>query len=173
MYSITLYSWPTSLIKIVEKFVWNFIWSGDVDKRKLVIISWKKVCRPYSQGGLNIRSLSNLNKASNLKLRWSFFNSKSSWAKLLQSRVVRGKHFIQHHIDSSIWSSIKVEVSTMFQNLIWLLGNGENINFWNDNWCCTSLSDLFNIPDHISKSLSSRVSDYILDGQWNLPPQLT
>jgi hypothetical protein len=68
MYSITLYSWPTSLIKIVEKFVWNFIWSGDVDKRKLVIISWKKVCRPYSQEGL-----SNLNKASNLKLRWSFF----------------------------------------------------------------------------------------------------
>jgi hypothetical protein len=173
MYSITLYSWPTSLIKNIEKFVRNFIWSGDVDKRKLVTISWKKVCRPYSQGGLNIRSLSKLNKASNLKLCLSFFNSKSSWAKLLQSTVVRGKHFIQHHIHSSIWSSIKVEVSTMFQNLIWLLGNGENINFWNDNWCCTSLSDLFNIPDHISKSLSSRVSDYILDGQWNLPPQLT
>jgi hypothetical protein len=34
----------------------------------LVTVSWKKICRPYSQGGLNIRSLTMLNSASNLKL---------------------------------------------------------------------------------------------------------
>ncbi|GAU37904.1 hypothetical protein TSUD_163410 [Trifolium subterraneum] len=61
----------------------------------------------------------------------------------------------------------------MFQNSIWLLGNGEDINFWNDNWCGTPLSDTFNIPDQIKQSLSSKVSDYIFNGQWNLPCQLT
>jgi hypothetical protein len=68
IYSITLYSWPASMIKKIEKDVKNFIWSGDVDKRKLVTVAWKKICRTFSQGGLNLRSLSNLNKASNLKL---------------------------------------------------------------------------------------------------------
>jgi hypothetical protein len=61
----------------------------------------------------------------------------------------------------------------MFQNSIWLLGNGEDINFWNDNWCGTPLSNTFNIPDQIKQSLSSKVSDYIFNGQWNLPCQLT
>jgi len=68
IYSISLYSWLVSLIKQVEQKIRNFIWSGDQDKRKLVTIAWKKLCRPFSQGGLNIRSLDSLNNATNLKL---------------------------------------------------------------------------------------------------------
>jgi hypothetical protein len=51
IYSITLYSWPVSLIKMVEKDIKNFIWSGDVEKGKLVTIAWKKLCRPLSLKG--------------------------------------------------------------------------------------------------------------------------
>jgi ribonuclease HI len=101
------------------------------------------------------------------------FHSDSSWAKLLQARAIRGKKVIHHHIYSSLWSSIKEEVSIMFDNSIWLLGNGKDINFWNDNWCGPSLSEVFNIPDHISQNLTSSVSDYILNGSWNIPPQLS
>ncbi|KAK2417490.1 hypothetical protein QL285_039786 [Trifolium repens] len=161
------------MIKKIEKYVKNFIWSGDVDKRKLVTVAWNKICRPFSQGGLNLRSLSNLNKASNLKLCWALFNSQTSWAKLLQARVMRGKKFIHHHIFSSIWSSIKEEVSLILDNSVWLLGTGTNINFWNDYWCGSILSEVFNIPSHISQVLTSTVSDYIYNGQWNIPLQLS
>ncbi|GAU51938.1 hypothetical protein TSUD_417200 [Trifolium subterraneum] len=137
-YSITLYSWPISLLKDLETNVRNFVWSGDVEKRKLVTVSWKK----------------------------------SAWAQLLRDKVFRGRKVIQHHIYSSLWSSIKEEVGTIFENSIWLLGNGENINFWTDNWCGTALCDLFNIPPSISRSLTSTVSDYIHNGQWNIPSQL-
>jgi hypothetical protein len=61
IYSISLYSWHVSLIKEVEKNIRNFIWSGDPDKRKLVTVSWKKLCRPFAQGGLGLRSLTSLN----------------------------------------------------------------------------------------------------------------
>ncbi|GAU46322.1 hypothetical protein TSUD_401930 [Trifolium subterraneum] len=47
-YSITLYSWPVALLKDIEKCIRNFIWSRDIDKRKLVTISWQEICRPYS-----------------------------------------------------------------------------------------------------------------------------
>jgi hypothetical protein len=118
IYSISLYSWPISLIKEVEKNIRNFIWSGDPDKRKLVTVSWKKLCRPFAQGGLGLRSLTSLNSASNLRLCWSLLNSNCSWASLLKDRVIRGNKIIHHHISSSIWSSIKEEYSVIDENSI-------------------------------------------------------
>jgi hypothetical protein len=90
IYSLSLYSWPVALLKDVEKCIRNFIWSGDIDKRKLVTVSWDNICKPYSQGGLNLRSLTKLNTATNMKLCWNLLNSQSSWAKLLRDRVIRG-----------------------------------------------------------------------------------
>jgi hypothetical protein len=105
-----------------------------------------------------------LNNAANLKLCWNIFTSQCSWAKLLKDRVLRGKKIIHHHIFSSIWSSVKDEFNVLMSNSILLLGNGENINLWNDPWCGVPLSIQFHIPDHISTSLSSKVSDYIVNG---------
>jgi ribonuclease HI len=113
-----------------------------------------------------------LNKASNLKLCWNFINSQSSWAKLLRDRVIRNNRPIHYHIFSSIWSSIKEEYDVIVDNSIWLLGNGEHINFWNANWCGVVLSDYYNIPSHIKQQLTSTVSDYISNGGWNIPSQL-
>jgi len=172
MYSISLYSWPVSLLKEVERYVRNFIWSGDKDKRKLVTVSWKKMCRPAAQGGLNLRSLQSLNAATNLNLCWDFLNSQKAWAKLLKDRVIRNKNTIQHHIYSSVWSSIKEEFNVIMENSQWLIGKGDNINFWNDSWAGQPLVQLFNIPDHISSHLTSSVSDYIHEGRWHFPPQL-
>lgn len=73
IYIITIYVWPTSLIKDLEKAFRNFIWSGSQDKRKLVTVSWFNVCKPYNEGGLGLRSLPILNEASKLKLCWDSF----------------------------------------------------------------------------------------------------
>ncbi|MCH97022.1 ribonuclease H protein [Trifolium medium] len=91
---------------------------------------------------------------------------------LLKDRVIRKRNIIQHHISSSIWSSIKEEFSVITDNTFWLLGNGEEINFWNDNWCGSIMADHFNVPNHLRKFLSSTVRDYIFNGQWNFPPQM-
>jgi hypothetical protein len=84
-YSISIYSWHVSLLKELEKCIRNFIWSGDIEKRKLVTISWKKLCRPLSQGGLNLRSLISL-------------NTDASWALLLKDSVVRKRKIIHYHV---------------------------------------------------------------------------
>ena len=80
------------LLNDLDKWIINFIWSGDVDKRKLVIVPWNKSCRPIIQGGLGIRSLMSLNEAANLKLCWDLRNSSQPWAKLLKSRCIRKKN---------------------------------------------------------------------------------
>jgi hypothetical protein len=68
IYSISIYSWPTSILKSIEAWIRNFIWSGSIDQRKLVTVAWKKICSPFEEGGLGLRSLKVLNAATNLKL---------------------------------------------------------------------------------------------------------
>ncbi|KAK2388551.1 hypothetical protein QL285_062226 [Trifolium repens] len=173
IYSISIYSWPTSLLKNLEKSIRNFIWSGDSDKRKLVTVSWKKTCRPYSQGGLNIRSLIQLNEASNLKLGWMLLHSDSSWAKLLRARVLRNGKPIHYHIFSSIWASVKAEFQNIIDNSIWLIGDGKHINFWHDDWGGSPLTNQLNIPPQAWSHLSAKVCDFIHNGNWNIPPFLS
>ena len=166
---ISFYDWPVSLIKEIEQSIRNFIWSGDTSKRKLVTVSWKKVCRPVSERGLGIRSISCTNQASNLKLCWEMLTSDNSWAKILHSRVIKKDKVINYHIFSSIWSSIKSEYNNLLENTKWLLGNGESISFWKDQWCGNSLNNVLNIPNSISMHLAARVSDFIHNFQWKIP----
>ena len=120
IYNISIYAWPTSLLKDLEKDIKNFIWSGDKEKRKLISVSWKKVCRLYVQGGLNLRSLINLNQATKLKFCWNLLNSNQPWALLMKDMVIRNKKTIKHHIFSSLWSGIKDEYKIIQDNTIWL-----------------------------------------------------
>jgi mannosylglycoprotein endo-beta-mannosidase len=172
-YSISIYSLLVSLLKDLEKCIRNFIWSGDLDKRKLVTVSWKKLCRPLSQGGLNIRSLTQLNEASNLRLCWCLLNSQATWAILLRDRVLKKGKAIRYHVFSSLWSGIKDEFAVINDNSVWLLGNGTQINFWVDHWCGDPLVEQLGIPVHLRSSLTSLVSDYILNGEWSIPSQLS
>jgi hypothetical protein len=100
-------------------------------------------------------------------------NSQTSWASLLKDRVFRKGTTIQHHIYSSIWSSIKEEFDVIIENFVWLLRNGENINFWLDNCCGDPLVDQLGIPNQTRHLLSSSVSDFIVNGQWSIPFQLS
>jgi hypothetical protein len=131
-----------------------------VEKRKLITVSWKKVYRPLSQGGLSLRSLKNLNSSTKLNLIWKTLHSQEDWALLLKDRVLRNSKPIKHHIYSSLWSSMKEEFKDMNNNTLWLLGNGENINFWNNCWCGAPLSPALQILEAISQNLTSLVSEF-------------
>lgn len=172
IHSITVYSWPVSLLKNLEKYIKNFIWSGDISKRKLVTVSWKKVCKPYEEGGLGIRSLIRLNEASNLKLCWNLANSDMPWARILRSRTFRKGSTINYHIFSSLWSGIKSEFSIIREHSMVLIGDGDNTNFWTDSWGGPPLCDIFQIPINVQPLLQSRVSDFIHNFQWRIPWKL-
>lgn len=74
-HSMAIYTWHVSLLKNIEKWIKNFIWSGDTTKRKLVTMAWKKLWKPYEEGGLGLRSLISMNEAFNIKLCWDLMQS--------------------------------------------------------------------------------------------------
>jgi len=170
IYTISVYDWPISLLKDLEDAIRNFIWNGDIHKRKLVTVSWKKLCKPTAQGGLGLRSLITINQAANLKLCWDMLHSNDDWSKLLMSRVIRNGKIISHHIFSSIWSSIKNEWFILKDNTNWLLGDGNSIKFWQDAWCGVPFTTFTNSNNFDENEL---VSSFIQDNRWSFPPHFS
>ncbi|XP_058742694.1 uncharacterized protein LOC131615239 [Vicia villosa] len=169
LHSIAIYNWPGSLIKKITSWMRNFIWSGDMEKKKLVTVAWKHCCNRVKEGGLGLRSLADINSASNLLLCWNFVEGKQCWSSLLASRVKRGNNFISYHIKSSIWSSIKDSHKHVMENSKWILGDGSKINFWLDLWLDEPLASVYKIPEMFHNQLSVMVKDWLVNGSWCIP----
>lgn len=172
IHTMSIYSWPVSLLRDMERWIKNFIWSGDVQKRKLVTVAWKKVCTSYDEGGLDIRSLVTLNEASNLKICWDLMQSEEQWAHVLRSRVLISSNCINHHIFSSIWSGAKNEYNTLRDNSTWLVGDGKSINCWLDSWCEDILAQYFNLTADQLSNLPKNLSCFIHNGCWFFPTDI-
>lgn len=106
IYSFHIYSWSLSLIKQLDQWIRNFIWSSNVETRKLVTVAWHKLCSPIHEGGFGIRSLRSINEAAMLKRCWELLSSSCDWATLLRSRVIKRNSFISYGISSSIWAGL-------------------------------------------------------------------
>jgi len=68
VYSFHVYLWPRRLLRSLDTWIKKFIWSGDVLTRKVCTVSWKTLCRPWSEGGLDLKSTRLINDALILKL---------------------------------------------------------------------------------------------------------
>ncbi|XP_045802493.1 uncharacterized protein LOC123896099 [Trifolium pratense] len=170
-YSFKVYSWPKGLIKQMDRCIRNFIWSGSVDKKKLVTLSWDKVCTPTSAGGLGLRKLKDMNKAGCLKLCWDLIKSDKQCAITLKSRFFRNSSPINHAISSSIWSSLKNVLHLVRDHSIWQIGNSLSTSFWNDNWLGYKLKDLIlePLPNPISHLVNAKVAEVVHNQVWALP----
>jgi len=107
-YNLNLYKWFVSLLKQVEQWCRNFIWTGDILKKCIVTVNWATICSPLENGGLKIINLHHENNAYLIKLAWNFAYSNRSWSLLLKVRVLKSKYeFRKVYRSSSLWPNIK------------------------------------------------------------------
>jgi len=137
-----------------------------------VTVAWKKVCNPYDEGGLGIKSLLCLNEAFNLKVGWDMMHSDEDWAVIVKSRTIKNNKPINYHIFSSIWSSMKGEYGVIRENSNWHIGDGKSIRFWQDCWCGDPLEEVFNLDMNLISQYPTFLSDYSTNNRWNIPGNL-
>lgn len=171
-YSFHVYAWPVSLLKLIDKWIRNFIWSGDILTKKVVTVAWSKLCCPTIEGGVGLRSIRSINESSMLKLAWEACSSNQQWSSLIRARFFRNGKPSNLYLKSTIWPGIKSFLSTVLENSSWLIGSGVNIRFWTDRWLSNPIVDLLDFPESCHNSLQSKVADFICDGKWNLPMEL-
>jgi hypothetical protein len=101
-YSFQVYKWPPSLLHEVARNMRNFIWSGNIDQRKLSIVAWSTICKPTEEEGLSVRDPSKTNQASLLFLTWKLLNSKEQWAHICRNRFLKNGQPKSYYIASLI-----------------------------------------------------------------------
>lgn len=102
VHCISVYNWSGSIIKMVDCWMKNFIWSGSIDKKNIVIVAWKTCYKKLNEGDLGIIFLKAYNSATNLQLCWKFSNKNQGWSKILNDMVKRNSRLINYLIKSSI-----------------------------------------------------------------------
>lgn len=111
---------PVKVIKTIEAYCRSFIWSGTNEINKRALISWEKVCKPKSAGGLNILNLKQWNRAAILKLQWDLTSKTDRlWIKWVH----------MYHIKGQPISSIKEakQASWMVQKILTIKGTSPQI----------------------------------------------
>ena len=164
LHSFMIYKWPILLLKQLEQWMRNFIWSGNIQVRKLTTVAWHKVCSSLEAGGLGVRKLRALNDAANLKFTWDMLHIDSLWSSFMRGKFgIRFGSSPSTYQVSSLWSGIKASLSTIKLHSQWVVGDGRSIHIWQDNW----FNDLPIPPSHIPTDQC--LSMWIEEGKWALP----
>jgi hypothetical protein len=92
IYQSALLLAPKSVIQKIEALIRHFLWEGGKKTgRKLHLISWGKISKPYLEGGLQLKDLHTQYLALAAKILWNLISGKSNWSKrALWKKYFRG-----------------------------------------------------------------------------------
>ncbi|XP_026399699.1 uncharacterized protein LOC113295582 [Papaver somniferum] len=139
IHNMAIYKWPRKFILQCERAIRNFIWSGDSNINRVVVVAFDKIYCPFEEGGLGLTHMATMNKALIMKLWWKIRNSTKKWALFLKAKLFDRKGCIKHSgVKSSILSCLRSVYNCVEKNIKVLIGD-------------------------------ARVSDILKDGLWDIP----
>uniref|UniRef100_A0A2N9IFC0 CCHC-type domain-containing protein n=1 Tax=Fagus sylvatica TaxID=28930 RepID=A0A2N9IFC0_FAGSY len=123
-----------SIDRVNDRVNRNFIWGSSDLNKKLHLVSWRKITRPKSEGGLGIMAAKPKNLALAAKLCWRFKSKPNAfWAKVLGCKYLFGAR-PRKHAFSKTWSTIRKGEDICTLGSRWLIGSNCTLNFWSDKW---------------------------------------
>lgn len=147
VYFLSIFKLPVGVAKTIDRIQSNFLWGGSEVQRKIHLVQWKEVCKSKAQGGLGVRSLSDVNVCLMIKWWWRYGHQQQSlWKMVVCSRYggIGGRwkpEPVSAAMVSTVWKDIaslasanSVVAEFFSQNFRIILGNGERIHFWTDRW---------------------------------------
>ncbi|XP_013650648.1 uncharacterized protein LOC106355208 [Brassica napus] len=135
---MTCFELPVSLCKRIQSAITRFWWDDSSAKKNMAWIAWSDLTKPKAFGGLGFCDFQRFNEASLEKLSWRMMEKPET----LLGRILKGKYLPNGDIftcemtsaGSHGWRSVPVGRDLLRKNLGWLIGNGKEINIWNDPW---------------------------------------
>ncbi|XP_021971338.1 uncharacterized protein LOC110866498 [Helianthus annuus] len=176
-YWASVFILPMRIVKDLEKRMRRFLWNASSSRSTRSKVPWKDVCKPKEEGGLGIRSISEVNKALITSHIWSIItNRESLWVQWIHAYRLKGRNFWEIPARGNLtWSWRKIlAIRSLVRPFVWKsIGNGNGTNVWSDNWCSCSPIRHFITPRMIARegfTLTNTVADIIdSNGDWRWP----
>ncbi|XP_043717838.1 uncharacterized protein LOC122665764 [Telopea speciosissima] len=170
IYNFSVYYWPATTIVSMERWMSNFIWTGESEKTRAITVKWDTMCKPKNEGGLGIRRLREVNFALLAKFAWAIRSGSSNLAIFIRCRLVNKDGTLKSHVNpSTILTGLKKFWSFVQNEERWVVGSGESIRFWYDRWIGNQSIEELLQPGRIPINLSAKISDFLEDNKWELP----
>ena len=132
-------SLPPKIFQNVDRVSRNFLWGSSENKRKLHLISWKKITITKKDRGLGLQAAKEKNVVLLAKLNWRFKKENDSfWAKVLSKKYCMHSrtpnHLLKSRTCSTTWAAMKKGADMFMEGSKWIAGKNGNLSFWFNKW---------------------------------------
>ena len=138
-YAMQCVALPSKVLHSVDKLSQEFLWGSTDNKKKLHLVSWKKIAKPKTEGGLSLHAAKAKNVALLAKLNWRLKTETNSlWAKVLNYKYKVAGRVTNAHLKprscSNIWSVIRKGEAMFNRGSKWVVSRDSHLSRWNDKW---------------------------------------
>jgi len=113
VYSFHIYQWPIKLLNLLDQWIKNFIWRGDITYTKICTVALRTICLSWEAEGLDLKPTCVINCSLLLHLSWNLVNDDSQCALMVRQRFLSYGRPILHHFKSSVWQGVKEHMTTV------------------------------------------------------------
>eukprot|EP00253_Pinus_taeda_P025758 PITA_25758 len=169
--------WTIRSLNLVGRLVLtkrDFLWGKEETRKKWALVSWDKICKPKSHGGLGLDDQEVLSKVLGAKLWWRWVKEpKAQWAKTWKEKyasswqtsdLIRMSRNIK---GSYIWNKAWENRSLVQKNSFWEIRAGDLAPFWEEKWQQEPTllrEDFMSLKQETDAQGLNKVKDF-----WNLP----
>jgi hypothetical protein len=143
VFAMTVFNISKKICKGVTDAILQFWWGDDDDHKKIHWIAWWKMCIPKDKGGMGFFYLRTSSTAMLAKQCWRLLKEPDSLcARVLRARYYPDGNLLQAKLKSGssyTWQSVLYGIQTFNSGCIWRVGEGEQINIWEDPWIPTRI----------------------------------
>lgn len=137
-YILSCYIMPEVCCKEIDSMLAKFWWGSREESKKFHWLSWERLSKAKSKGGMGFRGFKEFNKAKLGKHCWRLINGESSLLEdVLRSRYYLRGNFLNANVGyqpSYAWRSIISARDTVDLGGKWIIGNGEKVKIWEGKW---------------------------------------
>jgi ribonuclease HI len=156
-YSMGVFQLPIGLCKELNQMMQHFWWSHMSKNSTIHWMSWSKMGRPKSMGGLGFRDLVMFNKAILAKQGWRLMQDPNSMAAtIIKAKYFPHSSFLESTLGakpSYAWRSIYYARDLLCKGLVWRVGDGRKIKIWGDKWLPTpSTFSVQSVPKRLNEN---------------------
>jgi hypothetical protein len=134
IYWMSLAIVPISVLNILRKMMYNFLWKRTNDSHQMHLCNWEKIIVPKSYGGWGILNIYDFSKSLAANTLWRVLLGKGIWHRVIIDKYLHNSTVInwfrswsfQQSGASRIWNGLIKVVHLITHGLSWNPGKGIN-----------------------------------------------